>query len=536
MFRLPGKFNVRGSVWVDNRRYIMYKEIQIRVMPEEAGNTELLKRYAAKVAGVEPSRVCRVEVLKRAIDARQRKVMFNLVAGVHIDRVEAREKVFVPGYRDVSRERAVVVVGAGPAGLFAALRLIERGFRPIVLERGKCVEERKKDLGQLYRTGVVDEDSNFGFGEGGAGTFSDGKLYTRSKKRGDVQRVLEILVHHGADENILVDSHPHLGTDKLPGVIVNIRRTIEKYGGEVHFSCRVTDLLLEEGVVRGVVAGGREFPADDVILATGHSARDVYRMLHERSVLMVPKDFAVGLRMEHPQHLIDCIQYHSPAGRGDYLPAAEYSFVTNIEGRGVYSFCMCPGGVVVPAATGREQQVVNGMSASGRNTPWANSAIVTAIGEAELRELGFHGLFGGLKLQESLEKKAWEEGGKNLFAPAQILTDFLEGKYSNLLPRSSYKPGITSSLIHEWLPASVYRRLHNGLRFFGQRAKGLITDQALLLGVETRTSSPLRIPRGNERFVHPEVSGLYPCGEGAGYAGGIVSAAMDGEKCADSVA
>lgn len=514
----------------------MYKEIQLRVRPEEAGNAETLKRYAAEGVRIELRRILRVDVLKRSIDARQRTVMFNLVVGVHIDEVEAKEKVFVPQYRDVSQARPVVIVGAGPAGLFAALRLIERGFRPVVLERGKAVEDRKKDLSQLYRTGVVDEDSNFGFGEGGAGTFSDGKLYTRSKKRGDVQRAMEILVYHGANENILVDSHPHLGTDKLPGVIVNIRRTIEQYGGEVRFNCRVTDLLIRDGAIKGVVADGREFPADDVILATGHSARDVYRMLHRQSVRMEAKDFAVGLRMEHPQHDIDCMQYHSRTGRGEYLPAAEYSFVTNIDGRGVYSFCMCPGGVIVPAATGTGQQVVNGMSASGRNTPWANSAIVTAIGEAELRQMGYSGLFAGMELQESLEKKAWEEGGKNLFAPAQVLTDFLEGKYSNLLPRSSYKPGIKSSLIHEWLPEIIYHRLSEGIRFFGQRTKGLITDKALLLGVETRTSSPLRIPRGSEHLAHPEIAGLYPCGEGAGYAGGIISAAMDGEKCAESVA
>lgn len=513
----------------------MYKEIQIRVKPEEAGDNGALKCYAAGSAGVELQRVVRVDVLKRAIDARQRTVMFNLVVGVHIDRVEAKEKLFIPHYRDVSREKKVVIVGAGPAGLFAALRLIERGFRPIVLERGKAVEDRKKDLSGLYRTGIVNEDSNFGFGEGGAGTFSDGKLYTRSKKRGDVQRTMEILVYHGANENILVDSHPHLGTDKLAGVIVNIRHTIEKYGGEVHFNCRVTDLLTGNGKMRGVVAGDREFLASDVILATGHSARDVYRMLHRRAVYMETKDFAVGLRMEHPQHDIDCMQYHSTNGRGTYLPAAEYSFVTNVEGRGVYSFCMCPGGVIVPAATGAGQQVVNGMSSSTRNTPWANSAIVTAIGETELCRMNYKGLFGGLELQEDLEKKAWEEGGGNLFAPAQVLTDFLEGKYSNLLPRTSYKPGVKSSLIHEWLPEIISSRLRQGIRFFGQKAKGLITERALVLGVETRTSSPLRIPRGNERLVHPEIMGLYPCGEGAGYAGGIISAAMDGEKCAESI-
>lgn len=513
----------------------MYKEIQIRMKPEEAADGEMLKRYAGKAAGVETERVKHVDILKRAIDARQRNVMFNMVVGVHIDRVEVKEKVFTPLYKDVSACRPVVIVGAGPAGLFAALRLIERGFRPVVLERGKAVENRKKDLSSLYKTGIVDEDSNFGFGEGGAGTFSDGKLYTRSKKRGDVQRTMEILVYHGADERILADSHPHIGTDKLPQVIVNIRKTIEQFGGEIRFGCRVSDLLVKNDTIRGVVAGGEEILAEDVILATGHSARDVYRMLYRQSVYMETKDFAVGLRLEHAQQDIDCMQYHTKEGRGAWLPAAEYSFVTNVDGRGVYSFCMCPGGVIVPAATGSGQQVVNGMSASGRNTPWANAAIVTAIGEKELEQMNYKGLFAGLEFQEALERKAWEEGGKNLNAPAQVLTDFLKGKRSNILPRTSYKPGVTSSLISGWLPETIYRRLNTGISYFGNRARGFVTENALLLGVETRTSSPVRIPRGGERLMHPGITGLYPCGEGAGYAGGIISAAMDGEKCAESV-
>lgn len=513
----------------------MYKEIEIRVRPEEAAEPEMIRRLAGRKAGVELQRIKHVDVLKRAVDARQREVMVNLSVGLHIDKIEQREKAFTPIYKDVSGARQVVIVGAGPAGLFAALRLIERGMRPIVLERGKAVEGRKKDLAQLYKTGQVNEDSNFGFGEGGAGTFSDGKLYTRSKKRGDVQRILEILVYHGADESILIDSHPHIGTDKLPGVIVNIRKTIERFGGEVRFDSRVGDILIQESAVRGVIVNGEELLSDDVILATGHSARDVYQMLQQRAVYMEAKDFAVGLRLEHPQHEIDCIQYHNKSGRGAYLPAAEYNFVTNIENRGVYSFCMCPGGVVVPAATGPGQQVVNGMSASGRNTPWANSAIVTSIGTAELENMGFRGLFSGLEFQEALEYKAWEEGGRNLYAPAQVLTDFLAGKQSHALPRVSYKPGVTSSLISGWLPEIIYRRLRDGISYFGNRARGFVTEEAVLLGVETRTSSPLRVPRGKERLVHPEIDGLYPCGEGAGYAGGIVSAAMDGEKCAESV-
>ncbi len=350
-----------------------------------------------------------------------------------------------------------------------------------------------------------------------------------------MQRILEILVHFGADKNILTDAHPHIGTDKLPKVIVNIRKAIESFGGRVCFNTRVTDLLIRDGRVRGVIAGEKEFPAEHVILATGHSARDVYRMLYARNVYMETKDFAVGLRVEHAQFDIDCMQYHNRTGRGEYLPAAEYNFVTNVDQKGVYSFCMCPGGVIVPAATGAGQQVVNGMSASGRNTPWANSAIVTSVGEAELTHLKYEGLFAGMDFQEALERKAWEEGGGRLYAPAQVLTDFLNGKNNCRLPRTSYKPGVTDSPLHEWFPALLRERLQKGIRYFGQRAKGFVTDQALLLGVETRTSAPLRIPREKERFVHVEVGGLYPCGEGAGYAGGIVSAAMDGEKCAEHV-
>lgn len=513
----------------------MYTELTLRIRPEDAANFDVLRHEVSRYMKMDPGRVKHVDVIRRSVDARQRTVFLNLLLGIHIDRIEEKEKVFVPVYQDVSGKTPVILVGAGPAGLFAALRLIERGFCPILLERGKCVEERKGDLGRLYRTGVVDEDSNFGFGEGGAGTFSDGKLYTRSKKRGDVQRVLEILVHFGASKDILIDAHPHIGTDKLPRVIVNIRKAIEAYGGQVYFNTRVTDLLLQNRRVKGVVAGGREFRADHVILATGHSARDVYRMLEEREVYMEAKDFAVGVRLEHSQFDIDCMQYHNHSGRGEYLPAAEYSFVTNIDQRGVYSFCMCPGGVIVPAATGPGQQVVNGMSASGRNTPWANSAIVTSVGEAELTRLKYKGIFAGIEFQEALEKKAWEEGERKLFAPAQVLTDFLGKKYSQNLPRTSYKPGVKSSLIHEWFPAVLCERLQKGISYFGQRARGFVTDQAVILGVETRTSAPLRIPREKDRFVHVEIGGLYPCGEGAGYAGGIVSAAIDGEKCAESV-
>ena len=511
----------------------MYKELELRFLPKEVVDKESVQEEVARVLGVNRERIMHVEVIRKSIDARQRRVMIQLRLGVHVDSIDVKTERFVPQYRDVSKSSPVIIVGAGPAGLFAALRLIEGGRRPIVLERGKSVEERKQDLAALYRTRVVNEDSNYGFGEGGAGTFSDGKLFTRSKKRGNVDRILDILVHHGASSAILTDAHPHIGTDKLPKVIVNMRRTIEQFGGEVRFNSRVHDLLIENGKIRGVLVDGKEVLADQVILATGHSARDVYRMLHARSVLMLEKEFAVGVRVEHPQRLIDQIQYHQ-AERGNFLPAAEYRLVTNVDGRGVYSFCMCPGGVVVPACTGKEQQVVNGMSSSGRNTPWANAALVTSIGQAELKQMNYTGLFGGMQFQEELERMAWKEGGTCLCAPAQRVTDFLKGRPSLNFPSSSYKPGLHATLFNEWLPNVVYHRLWEGIRQFEKKMRGFVTDEAILLGVETRTSSPLRVPR-MDNMLHPEIDGLYPCGEGAGYAGGIVSAALDGEACASAI-
>lgn len=514
----------------------MYQEYQTRLLPKQLAEETELCSVAAKLTGVAKNRIARVDIVKRSIDARHAPVMFNLTLGIHIDKIELPEPQFKAEYKNVADANSAVVVGAGPAGLFAALALIENGIKPIVLERGKSVEDRKKDLAALYKTGIVNPDSNFGFGEGGAGTFSDGKLFTRSKKRGNVRRALEILVHHGAPENILTDAHPHIGTDKLPHVISNMRKCIEKYGGEVHFNCKMDGLLLHNNKICGVTAAGKEFKTNSVILATGHSARDIYRMLHATGIYIEPKDFAVGMRLEHPQHEIDIMQYHTPDGRGHYLPAAEYSFVTNICGRGVYSFCMCPGGVVVPAATDGNQQVVNGMSSSARNTPWANSAMVTQVGQEELELMNHKGLFAGMEFQEELERVAYEKGGGKLYAPAQKLIDFINKRDSNCFPKTSYKPGITASPMHKWFPEPLNSRLREGLTQFGRKAKGFMSQNAVLLGVETRTSSPIRVPRNPDTLQHPEIIGLYPCGEGAGFAGGIISAAMDGEACAIKLA
>ena len=512
----------------------MIKELQLRILPEEAVNEQSLRQVVARETGEAPKNIRAVRVLKRSIDARQRTIFVNVKLRVFMNEMPSEPEYQSIEYKDVSAGKPVIVVGAGPGGLFAALRLIELGLRPIIVERGKDVRERKKDIALISREHKVNGESNYSFGEGGAGAYSDGKLYTRSKKRGSVDKILNIFCQFGASPSILADAHPHIGTDKLPRVIENIREQIKRCGGEVHFETRMDAFIMKENEVIGIETNTGKSFYGPVILATGHSARDIYRMLQRQAVRMEPKDFAVGLRLEHPQQEIDRIQYHTPEGRGKWLPAAEYNFVTNIDGRGVYSFCMCPGGVIVPAATGPNQQVVNGMSSSYRNTPWANSAMVTAIGPAELESMNYRGLFAGMVFQEALERQAWEEGGGGLFAPAQRLTDFLAGKDSSTLPATSYKPGVYTSAISEWLPRIVYRRLAAGLQYFGQRAKGFVSERALLLGVETRTSSPLRIPR-NEQLMHPEIRGLYPCGEGAGYAGGIISAAMDGEKCAENI-
>lgn len=516
----------------------MTKEFQLRVDPRTAADNERVAAFVARQGNFDRGRIKLLQILKRSIDARQRRVMVNLTVRCFIDKLPDNINRYEPyRYGDVSNAQTVVVVGAGPGGLFAALRLIELGLRPVVLERGKNVDDRRRDLARISRENIVDENSNYSFGEGGAGAYSDGKLYTRSKKRGSVDRILQIFNQFGASENILIDAHPHIGSDKLPAVIKAMRQQILKSGGDVRFSTRVTGLKMDGMSVVGVVCeDGSEFDGP-VILATGHSARDVYRMLDGLNIEIEAKGIAVGVRLEHPQKLIDQIQYHSSEGRGEWLPAAEYSFVTQVDGRGVYSFCMCPGGIIVPAASGPNQLVVNGMSPSNRGSRWANSGMVVEIRPEDVDEQ--YAKYGNLKMmafQEDLERLCYEQAGKTQNAGAQRMRDFVEGRASVDLPRTSYAPGIHPSRLDKWLPEQIGKRLQQGFRKFGSFARGFLTNEAILIGVESRTSSPVRIPRDRETMVHIRIDGLYPCGEGAGYAGGIVSAAMDGEKCAEAVA
>ena len=511
----------------------MITESQIRVQPHIAANEQNLRSYLAAEGGFDERTITALRILKRSIDARKRTIFVNLKVRVYINEQPADDEYVRTEYHDVSNCPQVVVVGAGPGGLFAALRLIELGLRPIVLERGKDVHERKKDLALIRQNQSVDPESNYCFGEGGAGAYSDGKLYTRSKKRGSVEKILNVFCQHGASTNILADAHPHIGTDRLPRVIENMRNTILRCGGEVHFQTKMTRLIFGEGwKVKGVVAGEKEF-LGPVILATGHSARDVYRYLAEAKVEIEAKGIAVGVRLEHPSMLIDQIQYHSNQGRGKYLPAAEYSFVTQVDGRGVYSFCMCPGGFVIPAATDQEQIVVNGMSPSNRGGQWSNSGMVVEIrpediaGDDPLRVMHY---------QEQIERDCWQQGNRKQTAPAQRMADFVNGRLSYDLPRSSYAPGLISSPLHFWLPSFVASRLQQGFKTFGRQAHGFLTNEAVMIAAETRTSSPVRIVRDPETLMHVRIEGLFPCGEGAGYAGGIVSAGIDGERCADMCA
>ena len=514
----------------------MIKEISIRVLPQHAASETALKGFLAREFALNPKDIQAVRILKRSIDARKRQVIINLTVRIYLNELPPNDMFSPIIYGDVSDKQQAIVVGAGPAGLFAALRLIELGMRPIVLERGKDVHQRRKDIARISREHKVDSESNYCFGEGGAGAFSDGKLYTRSKKRGSVDRILSILCQHGASLDILADAHPHIGTDKLPRVIENIRHTILESGGEVKFGTRIDELIFDRQEVIGAKSHtGNVFPGP-VILATGHSARDVYYYLHRNNIELEAKGFAVGVRLEHPQELIDRIQYHNSEGRGKYLPAAEYSFVTQINGRGVYSFCMCPGGFIVPAASGPNQLVVNGMSPSNRGSRWANSGMVVEIRPEDIPGYEVHDVLAGIKFQEEIEYQCFINGNCRQTAPAQRMTDFINGKISPDLPATSYTPGVISSPLHFWMPSLITERLRQGFRHFGKISHGFLTREALMIGVETRTSSPIRIPRDSEQLHHIRFDGLYPCGEGAGYAGGIVSAAIDGERCAEALA
>lgn len=557
----------------------MIKELQLRILPQIAGDSNRLRDYLSDEYAIRKPSIKGIRILKRSIDARQRQVFVNLKVRIYINEEPTDDEYISIDYKPVSGKRQAVVVGAGPAGLFAALRLIEHDIKPIVIERGKNVRDRKKDIANISREGYVDPESNYSFGEGGAGAYSDGKLYTRSKKRGSVDRILNIFCQHGASTAILADAHPHIGTDRLPRVIENMRNQIIRCGGEVHFQTKMISLIsgtfgptadtfgrlrnlrpttIDSGNCRarisepfvnsvsGIIAkdlttGEEKEFLGPVILATGHSARDVYRYLNAANILIEPKSLAVGVRLEHPSHLIDQIQYHSRDGRGKYLPAAEYSFVTQVEGRGVYSFCMCPGGFVVPAASGPEQLVVNGMSPSSRGGKWSNSGMVVEVTPESVASSlpparGERGGLIMLEYQEELERLCYNNKGEKLAAPSQRMADFVNNRISADLPASSYSPGVISSPLHFWMPKDIRTRLQQGFKDFGKKSHGFLTNEAILIAMETRTSAPVRIVRDNETLQHVEVSGLYPAGEGAGYAGGIVSAAIDGERCADALA
>jgi uncharacterized FAD-dependent dehydrogenase len=514
----------------------MVKQVQINLTPAAAADEAIVKKISASLTGIDQSEIYALRVIKRSVDARKKNIRINLTVEIYSGDVSSVPVItpFIPV--DVSLKREVIIVGAGPAGLFAALRLIELGIRPVIIERGRDVSTRKKDIARISREQIVDPESNYCFGEGGAGTYSDGKLYTRSKKKGDNTRVLELLCIHGANRNIMYESHPHLGTDKLPGIISNIRKSIADAGGQFILEKKVTDLLIEGDAVRGVVTSDNEnFRSQYVILATGHSARDIYEICHNRGVELEIKPFAMGVRVEHPQELIDRIQYHGNS-RGEYLPAASYNLAKQIDGRGVYSFCMCPGGFIVPSATAQEEVVVNGMSPSERNSPYANSGIIVEIKPEDFAKYSRFGVLSGLEFQKELEREAWKNGGHTQRAPAQRLADFVAGETSATLPKVSYFPGVSSSPLHNWLPKAIGRRLRDGLRLFGQTMNGYLTNEAVVLGVESRTSSPVRIPRDPLNLHHIRISGLYPCGEGSGYSGGIVSSAVDGMRSAESIA
>ena len=514
----------------------MGKQVQINLTPSAAADETTIKKIAASLAGIDLAAVSSLRVIKRSVDARKKNIRINLTVEVFSEKDSALPEITPFNPVDVSLKQEVIIVGAGPAGLFAALRLIELGLRPVIIERGRDVSSRKKDIALISREQIVNPDSNYCFGEGGAGTYSDGKLYTRSKKRGDNTRVLELLCLHGANKNIMYEAHPHLGTDKLPRIITEIRKSILEAGGQFILEKKVIDFLIIGDSINGVVTSDNEqFKSKHIILATGHSARDIYEMCKKRGVELEMKPFAMGIRVEHPQELIDRIQYHGNS-RGEFLPASSYYLAKQIDGRGVYSFCMCPGGFIVPSATAQEEVVVNGMSPSERNSPYANSGIVVEIKPEDLIKYSSSGEMAGLEFQKELEREAWKNGGHTQRAPAQRLADFVSGDSSGSLPKVSYFPGVTASPLHSWIPKAIGRRLRDGFRFFGQLMNGYLTNDAVVLGVESRTSSPVRIPRDPEKLHHIRISGLYPCGEGSGYSGGIVSSAVDGMRAAEAIA
>ncbi|PWJ42505.1 NAD(P)/FAD-dependent oxidoreductase [Sediminitomix flava] len=517
----------------------MKKNINCTVSPNIAFDEQKFREFTLKKLKLTDSEEVYVRMTRRSVDARTKNIKVNTAAEVFINEEPSNPLSYDKAYKDVRDSKRAIIVGAGPGGLFAALRFLELGVKPIILERGKDVRARRRDLAAINKDNVVNPDSNYCFGEGGAGTYSDGKLYTRSKKRGDFRRILEIFVAHGADEKILVDAHPHIGTNKLPKVIAEIRESIIEAGGEIHFDSRVVDILLEKDQVKGVrTQNGFTYEGDTIILATGHSARDIFELLAEKKIEIETKPFALGVRIEHPQPLIDSIQYHGGRDRGPYLPAAAYSLVSQVrfEGKekGVFSFCMCPGGFIVPSATAQDEIVVNGMSPSRRDSKYANSGIVVSVDHEDFKPyVKEHGVLAGMAFQRAIEHKAWLSSDKTQVAPAQRLADFVNDKVSNSLNETSYQPGLNSIDMREVLPPQVAHRLKYGFKSFGRKMKGYLTNEAQLIGIESRTSSPVRIPRDRESYQHTQIKGLFPCGEGAGYAGGIASAAMDGEKCAE---
>ncbi|MFI5220588.1 MAG: NAD(P)/FAD-dependent oxidoreductase [Bacteroidia bacterium] len=515
------------------------KQTELFLLPEEAANEQEIKKKISQKLSVAHADFS-FRITRRSIDARSRTIKIRLAIevffkGENISEVKSKKSI-----QEVSKSKPVIVVGCGPAGMFAALRLIELGLKPIIIERGKSVAERRRDLAAINRKRIINPDSNYCFGEGGAGTYSDGKLYTRSNKRGDINGILQIFIEHGALPDIAIDAHPHIGTNKLPQIIISLRKKILDCGGEIHFNTKLKELIISANKIKGIkvcVDGSdnlSSLPADSVILATGHSARDIYYLLKEQKILIDPKPLAIGLRIEHPQNIIDSVQYHCKK-RNPFLPPASYSLTHQVNGKGVYSFCMCPGGIIAPAATDVNEIVVNGWSPSKRNNSFANSGLVTSIDENDVTEFAKFGEMKFLEYQKNIEQNAFMAGGKNLSAPAQRMLDFVGKKYSSTLPLCSYIPGIVSVQLDEVLPREISSALREGLNTFGKKMHGYFTNEAVLVGVETRTSSPVRIPRNQENLMHPQINGLFPCGEGAGYAGGIVSAAIDGERCADAV-